>query len=278
MRYIQLEKPAPGSKYYEAFQKWEVKASKITEELHNAPDMAARKEIIDKNQKLWGDLKDWLLSLSGQKCWFSGAEDCFSHWDVEHYRPKKSAKDEDGTEYDGYWWLAFDWQNFRICGNVGNSKKGTYFPLRVKENRGSNPSSELRLEDPLLLDPSNADDPNLLFFNVEGKAIPDPHINNDWDRKRVIYSIQRCNLDFNALVLKRKTVWNNCWNNILEYRRELTKYQESNGANLIAKDRATEKAKAIRAMVKKDKELSSVARACIQSSEDPRIIALLRST
>jgi hypothetical protein len=26
--------------------------------------------------------------------------------------------------------LAFDWQNFRVCGNVGNRKKGTYFPLR----------------------------------------------------------------------------------------------------------------------------------------------------
>ncbi len=273
MRYIQLEKPALGSKYYKDFQKWEIKANKVTKELHEAPDIEARKEIIDRNQKLWGELKDWLLSLSDQKCWFSEAKDCFSHWDVEHFRPKKSAKDEDGNEYDGYWWLALDWQNFRICGNAGNRKKGTFFPLRRRENQGIHPNSDLRWEDPLMLDPSDGDDPNLLFFNVEGKAIPAPGINSEWDERRVNYSIQRYNLDFTPLVEKRKIVWNDCWNHIRQYREEIKKY--SDGSNLIAKQMAKEKAKAIREMVKQDKELSSVARACVRSSGDQRIIGLL---
>lgn len=275
MRYIQLEKPLPGSKHYEDFQKWEVRANKVTKELHEAPDMESRKAIIDKNQKLWGELKDWLLSLSDQKCWFSEAKDCFSHWDVEHFRPKKSAKDENGTEYDGYWWLALDWQNFRICGNAGNRKKGTYFPLRIQENRVVCPNSDLRLEDPLMLDPSDVDDPNLLFFNVEGKAVPAPGIDNEWDKKRVNYSIQRCNLDFNPLVEKRKTVWNDCWNHIKQYREEIAKSAESGVNNPIARQMTKEKAKAIREMVKQDKELSSVARACVISTGDSRIIGLL---
>ena len=123
MRHIPLrtEKPNP---------QWIAKANALLEELKTAPNAAARNKIIDDNNKVWGELKDWLLDLSHQKCWFSEAKDCFSHWDVEHYRPKKSAKDKDGTEHGGYWWLAFDWQNFRICGNAGNRKKGTFFPLR----------------------------------------------------------------------------------------------------------------------------------------------------
>ena len=34
-----------------------------------------------------------------------------------------------GVSAKGYWWLAFDYMNFRVCGNVGNHKKGGWFPL-----------------------------------------------------------------------------------------------------------------------------------------------------
>ena len=50
--------------------------------------------------------------------------------DVEHFRPKLEVKElykEQNRE--GYWWLAFDYHNFRVCGNVGNRKKGGWFPL-----------------------------------------------------------------------------------------------------------------------------------------------------
>lgn len=101
---------------------WEAKATAMLAELRGAPDESARRKIIDDNSAVWGELKPWLLEISHKKCWFSEAKECFSHYDVEHYRPKKSAKDADGTEHEGYWWLAFDWKNFRICGNAGNQK------------------------------------------------------------------------------------------------------------------------------------------------------------
>jgi uncharacterized protein (TIGR02646 family) len=275
MRYIQLEKPGPESPYYKDFQRWEIKANKVTKELRDAPDMEARKAIIDKNQKLWGELKDWLLSLSHQKCWFSEAKDCFSNWDVDHFRPKKSVKDKDGNEYDGYWWLAFDWENFRICGNVGNRKKGTYFPLRIERNRICSPTDDYRLEDPYLLDPSNEDDPHLLFFNLEGKAIPNPELSEEWNTKRVLYSIERYNLDFSPLVDKRKTVWNNCWNHIQEYHQAMREYAQSDRKSIAAEKMLKTKTKAIREMIKTNQEFSSVARACIISTGDSRIIGLL---
>jgi hypothetical protein len=80
---------------------WLMKANRLLDELKAAPNAAARDKIIDDNSAVWGELKQWLLHLSHQKCWFSEAKDCFSHWDVEHYRPKKSAKDADGTAHDG---------------------------------------------------------------------------------------------------------------------------------------------------------------------------------
>jgi hypothetical protein len=55
---------------------------------------------------MWGELKNWLLALSHQKCWFSEAKDSFQYWDLEHFRPKANAKNLDGSEREGYWWLA----------------------------------------------------------------------------------------------------------------------------------------------------------------------------
>lgn len=254
---------------------WLVEADKLLAQLKAAPDTAARKEIIDANVIFWGKLKNWLLELSHEKCWFSESKDCFSHWDVEHFRPKKSAKDIDGTEHEGYWWLAFDWHNYRICGNAGNRKKGTYFPLRTDSPRATGPTFDLRLEAPLLLDPIDDDDPNLISFNVVGRAIPAPGLTNAWDKERVTYSVERFNLDFPPLMEKRKVIWNECWQRIQSYKKEL-QHLEGND-NPIARTQARELAKYIREMMRPEKELSSVARACVLSTGDPRLVGLLRS-
>jgi uncharacterized protein (TIGR02646 family) len=269
MRYIAL-KDKPD-------QAWLDKANDLLEQLKAAPDANTRHEIIDTNSKFWGELKPWLLSMSHDKCWFSEAKDCFSHWDVEHYRPKKSAKDEDGTEYEGYWWLAFDWKNFRICGNAGNRKKGTFFPLRAGCTRVTLNGDE-RLEDPVLLDPTDDDDPNLLSFNMEGRAVPLPGLSDAWAKHRVEYSIERYNLDFPPLMDKRKVVWQECWQRIQEYLNEISKYEQSNHTNPVAREKYKEKMNALRAMIYPDKELSAVARACILSSGDPRIMNILQSS
>ncbi len=268
MRYIPLRDHRPDPT-------WEARANELLDELRAAPDATARKKIIDNNSAVWSDLKRWLLNLSHQKCWFSEAKDCFSHWDVEHYRPKKSAKDKDGTEHDGYWWLAFDWQNFRICGNAGNRKKGPYFPLRPGCARTIE-FGDVRYEDPLLLDPIDEDDPSLLSFNIQGRAIPSPGIVDLWEKERVEYSVERYNLDFPPLMDKRKVVWAECWNHIQEYVRELATYH-ADKTNMIAKQQFKQAAKQVRKMIREEQELSAVARACVLGSGDPRVEALLQS-
>jgi hypothetical protein len=46
-----------------------------------------------------------------------------------------------------------------------------------------------------LLDPVDKDDPNLLSFNLEGRALPAPHEHDEWERTRVEYSVL-CAADF----------------------------------------------------------------------------------
>ena len=268
MRHIPLHEKMPDPV-------WVAKAAGLLVQLQAAPDAAARNVIIDANKTFWGKLKQWLQTLSHQKCWFSEAKDCFSHWDVEHYRPKKSANDADGTAHDGYWWLAFDWHNFRICGNAGNRKKGTFFPLRAGCQRCI-PMGDLRHEDPQLLDPTDDHDPSLLSFNMVGRAVPAAHITNPWERVRVEYSVERYNLDFPPLMDKRKTVWAECWDRIQEYLKELTLYHADQD-NVIAKDRYKQSARQVRELMREDKELSSVARACVLSTGDARVMGLLQA-
>lgn len=270
MRYIPLRENPPNN------PEWLEDANSLLQQMQAAPDDAARKQIIDDNKKLWGELKEWLLSLSHGKCWFSEAKDCINHWEVEHYRPKKSAKDKDGTVHtDCYWWLAFDWTNFRICGSVPNRKKGTFFPLREGCQRIP-PLGDVRLEEPMLLDPADPDDPALLSFDLNGNAIPAPGITDDWDLERVGYSIERYNLnDYPPLVDQRKLVWTECWNAIQQYLAELEGYQRTRSP--IARQQFKEKAQQIRTMLHPDREFSSVAHACLMGSGDPRVGGLLRS-
>jgi hypothetical protein len=268
MRHIPLRNQEPDAA-------WITKANRLLDELKAAPDEDARNKIIDDNSVVWGELKQWLLKLSHQKCWFSEAKDCFSHWDVEHYRPKKSAKDADGTSYEGYWWLAFDWQNFRICGNAGNRKKSTFFPLRSGCARVG-PHGDVRYEDAQLLDPIDEDDPVLLSFNVEGRAIPAAHLTDAWEKARVEYSVERYNLDFPPLMDKRKVVWAECWNRVQEYLKELATYH-ADKTNVIARDRSKQALKRVRELMHEERELSAVARACVLSSGDPRVTGILQS-
>jgi hypothetical protein len=60
------------------------------------------------------------LALSGFSVEFSEVRQPYAHDDVDHFRAKKEAKTEGQAARDGYWWLALDYMNFRLCANVGN--------------------------------------------------------------------------------------------------------------------------------------------------------------
>jgi hypothetical protein len=270
VRFVPLRdwRPAP---------QWLEKAGKLLDRLKAAPDRAARKKIVDRNGRTWGELKDELLGLSHGKCWFSEARDCCNYWHVEHFRPKSSVLDLDGTEHDGYWWLAFEWHNYRICGSVNNTAKSTHFPLRAPARRALTPADDIRGEDPILLDPADEGDPILLSFDLEGTAVVASHVSEEWERQRADYSIGRLNLNFPYLAARRKTVWQECWRLIEAYRAELRHLQLSDGGNALARQGAKHNAAAIRGMLRSEAEFSATARACILWSGDKRLASLLQT-
>lgn len=254
---------------------WLTDAERLSAELtklHAAGQITERNEQIDKHAGHWGKLKPWLLALSGGKCWFTEARDIASHLDVEHFRPKKVARNIKGTERDGYWWLAFDYMNFRIAGTVPNRKKGAWFPLRY----GSQCSTFNRRcegdEVPHFLDPTNAHDVTLLAFDEEGKAVPAPGIAR-WEEVRVRRTVERLKLtEHQALAEERRKVWQNTTKLINKYLRALSDSRTSTAA----RERLKATAREIVCLTKSDAELSAVARWCLLMRNDPQLSRLVR--
>jgi uncharacterized protein (TIGR02646 family) len=244
---------------------WLEKARELTGKLAAAASHEERCLIIDANPKVWGELKEWLLSFSQGKCWFSEARDVFSHQEVEHFRPKKKAKRLDGSAFNqGYWWLTFDWLNFRVCGNVGNRKKGTYFPLRDGCTAACCTNQCIDDEIPYLLDPCDPDDPDLLSFDMDGRALPSDHC-GDWDTLRVTETIERLRLDFPPLEEERRRIWERCERLINECENLAVKFHEQPSATKRSRIKGIRDE--LREMVDAASPLSSVAIACLANSD-----------
>lgn len=253
---------------------WLAESDRLVKELaklNAAGKVKERNRLIDDHSAHWSKLKPWLLALSDGKCWFTEARDIASHLDVEHFRPKKAARNTKGPERDGYWWLAFDFMNFRIAGTVPNRKKGAWFPLRY----GSQCSSFARRcegdEIPHFLDPTNAHDVTLLAFDEEGKAVPAPGISR-WDQIRVRRTVERLKLtEHLALAEERRKVWQRVTKHISDYKRALSEARHS----AAARERAKASAREIAALTKPSAELSAVAKWCVLLRNDAQLSRLV---
>lgn len=204
MRYIDRSEYVPD-------QAWSQKAAERLSELQDCETEKEKSDYMKSRRgEIWGDLKDKLLDLSERKCWYSEAKCDFSYFHVDHYRPKNRIKEKDKMERAGYWWLAYDWRNYRVAGGAGNSPKGSAFKL-VK---GSPPGLEsgppyVSDEVAMLLDPCRHGDPSLLSFQADGRAVPagdlDPR-----QAARVRYTVSTLNLNFPELRRARHDVWKLC--------------------------------------------------------------------
>lgn len=266
MRYIRLLETAGPMNNDVLNQDWLDKAKILTDLLAAAPDKSARDAIIDAQaNQIWGEIKDWLLSLSHNKCWFSEAEDIFSHRDVEHFRPKKACKRKVGqkriTYEDGYWWLTYDWKNYRICGNVGNGKKGIMFPLLIGSSVATYNGLSYQNECPIFLDPASPADPALLDFIENGKAVPH-HDADATDQLRVTTTVKHLHLDFEKLEEARAKIWIKC-RVLIQECRDLAATGQVGPAE---KAKIEEKRKQLRAMVDSKAPFSMTAAACLRKS------------
>ena len=201
MMYIDIENNPPHDRWIE-------KARIKKEKLLQITDLNSRNEFIDNNP-IWREIKSHLSKLSHCKCWYSETRDKYSFYHVDHFRPKKKALNLDKSEREGYWWLAYDWKNYRIIGSMGNVNKGTYFPL-IGDYCCNGPDGSIDYEVNLFLDPTNRDDCNKITFGMDGDARPACSDEAMLDYKRACFTIKCLDLNYNLLSEARKAVWLDC--------------------------------------------------------------------
>lgn len=257
---------------------WGAKVDKLNEDLRNAATHEERVNIIENNP-VWQDLFIPLSNLSKGKCWYSEALEVMSDRDVDHFRPKNKAKNINNiprADEDGYWWLAYDYENYRFSSQYSNQRrkhkldktketggKGIYFPLFAGSPVAKTKPSCFD-EHIMLLDPCDEDDPSLLTFNSKGEAIANANaVLDPNERIRVETSIKLYNLDQGTLIELRERVWDSCQRLIDEIRKITSDIQ---GVSGFGRARIKFLKDEIRKMTKKDIELSAVAIACCEEN------------
>lgn len=241
MRYIPLKENPPP-------KKWRDKAKELTKQLLNLPE-ERRQSFINsrRNRKLtWGSKKlvNHLKKLSYGKCWYSEAREVYSYYHVDHFRPKSE-----------YWWLAFDWKNYRLAGQVGNVNKRDKF--KVLRHKAKNPDDPIEDEIYYLLDPTDENDPLLLFFDESGEAVPSDK-DNEFNKKRAEYTIEVLKLNYEPLKEVRRLVWRKC-KKLIDEIKDLYK----NPTSATNRAKIKEKIKQLKELLEPEQEFTAVAQCCI---------------
>jgi uncharacterized protein (TIGR02646 family) len=226
MRWVDIEK-------LEFPDNWQARADKALNELRKkvinaelAAKLAgsdisrARKQAITtelkktNRQKIWKDLSPYLAQLRNNKCWYSESKNSGSDKDVEHFRPKNAVAED--PDHEGYWWLAFNWRNYRYscqwCNqrrvdtlNKTDGGKYDHFPVASAGFRAMQEEDNYDEEEVDLLDPVDPHDWKLLTFRPDGKSIPaKPSGTREYLRAEV--SIWLYHLDHKDFVDDRRTL------------------------------------------------------------------------
>ena len=219
MRFIEFDPAKLSDQARTDWEKWAMRAEEARKKAIS--DHEADKKLA-LNQKVWSDLKAWLLLhvFDGKCSYCESRTVATSYGDAEHYRPKSEVSVRgadgkvqivyvDGQKHPGYFWLAFDWENLipscQLC-NSGEGKQ-TQFPIRnVHVHDVSKTTAELDAEEePLLLHPyprAGREDPrkSIAFEPLGGVAA---------QTERGEETIKVCNLQRHGLVEERRAAREN---------------------------------------------------------------------
>lgn len=179
-----------------------------------------RSAFINAKGQIWSELKTAMCKLSLDKCWYSEARIAPSELEIDHFRPKNRVT-MSVMPHKGYWWLAFDWKNFRLAYSLINKRrrdprdenvqgKGCYFPLVDENTRvpDTNPAS-VSGERPQLIDPCVKSDVYLLDYAVEdGKIIERfSNLKDEHRHQRARISIELFHLNEGTLIRDRHDLY-----------------------------------------------------------------------
>lgn len=230
-------------------------------------------EIIDKNERLWKDdrVRNWMLGLFNNKCWYSEAQESVSPYHVDHFRPKGRVTDDLSDDVaDGYWWLAFNWTNYRICGDLLNVKKNDVFPFDDLTRATHSDPSSVAKECPVLIDPLVEEEARLISYEWRDaetcEAVPSadlsPEQTDRADRTIAILGLNR----LPRLNEKRAQLWDKC-------KLAIADYNGAKGPSCFARIEQAKATATLKGMIKYDAEFSSVAEACVWKTAPTPLIS-----
>ena len=208
MRYIVVGDPVPPRKL--------TALNRRIVEVSNLPAIADKKAYLAKTNT-WGLLKKWLSSFSHGKCWYCECITERATSDVDHFRPKAgvTVNRKPVLGHNGYYWLAYDWTNFRFsCQRCNRSEKDDDTILYGKANEFAlfdestrrNTQASTTIEEPLLLDPCNEPDIDLLAHLLDGTIAPSRKKGTK-DYKKATYTINTFGLNGFGVPKKKLKQW-----------------------------------------------------------------------
>ncbi|WP_395753618.1 hypothetical protein [Prosthecobacter sp.] len=162
------------------------------------PNFTTGKNKLNFSSSIYGhkSVKKALVDAQHEKCCFCESKVThIAYGDVEHFRPKagwrrvKSSK----LERPGYFWLAYDWNNFLFCCEICNQReKRNHFPLESEQDRCVFPKEDVSAEKPLFINPRLED--------------PEQHIGFRGDTPYPINGSRKGRVTIDGLGLRRKAL------------------------------------------------------------------------
>lgn len=233
-------------------------------------DKAGRAAFIKANASKWTAIREYLSAMSEGKCWYSEARESVSRYHVDHFRPHGRAKQAEKLFAEGYSWLAFTLENFRIAGmlcNTANQEhseetvgKADWFPLIDPSKRASLASRDLSGESPILLDPTDIEEPDRLRFNDDGRVVPDGELEQE-EKDRVSLAIRLLGLDQSQLDRSRRKTWRDCARRIAKFERIARKPRSARSAEEV--HTLSELISELLLMARASSEFAAVSRCCL---------------
>jgi hypothetical protein len=261
MRFIDFESFVPSDA-------WKKKAEKATEALLKKSTLQEQLDYIDAHSQVWRDLRPELLTRFGSRCWFTDAEETVAQLDIEHFRPKAKALDEDESCHEGYWWLAFQLSNLRLAGQIPNRQyKKCYFPLLPGSQRANSSNRRWQEENPVFLDPAKLTDVELVGYDESGSMCPSLAAETDEEKMRVEVTNRLFGLSVHEpLVEARRRTWSDCRGIIDEIVRLKAEEREFGAVTARTKAEREQLMRRLRGKVHPDAPFSSVAKSCLLMS------------
>jgi hypothetical protein len=211
VRFVDLEELRAQQGVVQLIEKAEEAARTVADEL----DPTRRAALIDQQRTRWNAFRGPLEHLIGSKCWYTESRNPGTDDDVDHFRPKSRVAEAPG--HGGYWWLAFDWRNYRLSSHRANRArknaeaeethgKADHFPLLDETARWNSPLDACH-EQPMLLDPTDPEDPPLLTYGMDGyAATAGPYADDPIANRRVASSAVYLHLNWPEFVEDRLAI------------------------------------------------------------------------